>query len=395
MKFIHTADLQLGSRMSQFGARSEALRDQRFLTLEKILQLCEDERVDACIIAGDIFEDNQVDSSVIRKFKEILDVERAFPLLLCPGNHDPQSGPGSIWYRTDFSECKTQVHVFNQPGIFAVERMRFIGAPLQQKKSTQDPSSVLVQLVNECDPNDILIGITHGSPAIPGKHQPDDFPISLTARLDAGLDYLALGHWHGWFSLEDERMVMPGTPEPDSFAQTNSGYLAIVEFESKEKCHIERVSVGALKWIEKDVDLSTTNADLITSSFKSDQVVKLRLNGVAETDVILSLDAEIEKLKAQCFALVVHDESYAKLSVNEWKVICENSPVLQSVINDLEILQNMVDDRTTGSDSLPLKKEVETDFQSLAAQSKIDWSQVDRAFIRRMSENLMQSIREA
>src|SRR5436853_182870 len=73
------------------------------------------------------------------------------------------------------------------------------------------------------------IGVTHGAPAIEGKHQPNDFPIALDAASRAGLAYLAIGHWHNWLAdLDGGRIVMPGTPEPDRFDHERCGFVSLV-----------------------------------------------------------------------------------------------------------------------------------------------------------------------
>ena len=75
--------------------------------------------------------------------------------------------------------------------------------------------------------------MTYGALAIPGKHQPNDFPIALNAASRAGVDYLAVGHWHNWQTYDNDRLVMPGTPEPDAFDQENSGCIALVEINGR------------------------------------------------------------------------------------------------------------------------------------------------------------------
>jgi DNA repair exonuclease SbcCD nuclease subunit len=60
-RFIHSADWQLGARFCQFGPQAEALRQARLQTLATALQAASQRCVDAFLVAGDLFEDNQVD----------------------------------------------------------------------------------------------------------------------------------------------------------------------------------------------------------------------------------------------------------------------------------------------------------------------------------------------
>ena len=51
MKFLHLADLHLGKRVNGF----DLLEDQRYI-LEQILALCDSNKVDAVVLAGDIYD---------------------------------------------------------------------------------------------------------------------------------------------------------------------------------------------------------------------------------------------------------------------------------------------------------------------------------------------------
>src|SRR5438874_607499 len=79
-----------------------------------------------------------------------------------------------------------------------------------------------IELAKAARPDAIKVGITHGALAIPGKFQPNDFPIDPAAASRAGLDYLAIGHWHEWQVYDNGRLVMPGTPECDAFEREES-----------------------------------------------------------------------------------------------------------------------------------------------------------------------------
>ena len=221
MRFIHSADWQLGARFAQFGAKAETLRQARLDTLKTALKAARDRDADAFIVAGDLFEDNQVEDSlaaaVLQLFKEFASV----PIFVLPGNHDPYTGPDSIWSRRIFSSPPANLVIFREPKAIEHAGGVLIGAPLTQKISTIDPSRRLDELAKAAPPGALKIGITHGALAIPGKHQPNDFPIDLAAASRAGLDYLAVGHWHNWQIYDNGRLVMPGTPEPDNFDQTD------------------------------------------------------------------------------------------------------------------------------------------------------------------------------
>ena len=92
MKFLHTADWQLGARFKQFGEKAGELREARFTALRRALEVARDRKVDAFIIAGDLFEDNEVDDAIVRRVVSLFSDFTGFSTFILPGNHDPYSG---------------------------------------------------------------------------------------------------------------------------------------------------------------------------------------------------------------------------------------------------------------------------------------------------------------
>ena len=205
MKILHSADWQLGCAFSGFGPRAPVLRAQRLATLRRALEAASREAVDAFLIAGDLFEDNQVAQSLLTETANLFASTPDLRIFILPGNHDPASGPGCIWSRAPFAAPPSNVTVILEPGVFPLGSGFLIGNPLKQKLSTQDPSVRLAEIAASLPADSIKVGITHGALAIEGKHQPNDHPIHLQAATRAGLDYLALGHWHQW---QDRKSVV-------------------------------------------------------------------------------------------------------------------------------------------------------------------------------------------
>ena len=147
--------------------------------------------------------------------------------------------------------------------------------------------------------------VTHGALAIEGKHQPNDFPIALNAASRAGLDYLAVGHWHNWLSdMDGGRIVMPGTPEPDSFDHLRCGFVAYVEIGSAgADPKIEPVNVASLTWKELTFDFLSPEASRATlgqtlselASEGSKTVVRVVLIGAAAPRQILEVHEWLDR----------------------------------------------------------------------------------------------------
>ena len=228
MKILHTADLQIGARFTRFGEKADVLRAARLTTLQRVLEIAREKEVDAILIAGDLFESNRIANALVEEVMGILAAHPDVPIVILPGNHDPLDGPGCIWLRKPFAEPPAHVTICTSRDPIEVAGAAILPMPITQKVSTRDPSLPLVEASATVPEGRIKIGMTHGSLAIEGKHQPNDHPIALDAATRAGLDYLAVGHWHKPQIYDEGRLAMPGTPEPDDFEQ-ESGSVALVE----------------------------------------------------------------------------------------------------------------------------------------------------------------------
>ena len=80
MRLLHSADWQLGLKAGQVGDLASAVREQRFETAERVVQLARDREVDLVLLAGDTFDGLDVTC--------VDDIER-------PNFFDSPLGPGT------------------------------------------------------------------------------------------------------------------------------------------------------------------------------------------------------------------------------------------------------------------------------------------------------------
>jgi DNA repair exonuclease SbcCD nuclease subunit len=351
-RFIHSADWQLGARFSQFGQHGTLLRQARLETLQRTLALAREHHADALFIAGDLFEDNQVDNALITT---VTDLFRAHPdILICilPGNHDPHTGPDSIWQRRPFLDAPANVRVLREAGVTTLAGdVCLLASPLHQKRSTTDPSLKLAELAAPLPPGAIKIGITHGAPAIESKHQPNDFPIALNAATRAGLDYLAIGHWHNWLEgLDEGRILMPGTPEPDRFANDASGNVALVEIPARgQPPRIRALPVATLAWRTLDHDFlapaaalaATTAALAALAPDAARTVLRIRLHGAASPADLAEIRAWLKTALAPFPITQIVDDTRIALTAAELSDLQTRHPILAQVLADIDRLENL------------------------------------------------------
>ncbi|GMA59877.1 metallophosphoesterase family protein [Alicyclobacillus fastidiosus] len=96
LRILHTADLHVGTpfklRASQLpDGAFEQLRLAAGTVLQRIVDYAIDQRVDAVIIAGDLFDEADppvsVQYDVLRQFRRLSELD--IPVILSHGNHDP------------------------------------------------------------------------------------------------------------------------------------------------------------------------------------------------------------------------------------------------------------------------------------------------------------------
>ena len=98
MRFIHTADWQIGKPFRNFGEKDSVLRQARLSAIEAIGRLAAQEGALHVLVAGDLYDN---DAPAPKTLLEPLERMRAFPSVhwhIIPGNHDYHRGNG-LWDR--------------------------------------------------------------------------------------------------------------------------------------------------------------------------------------------------------------------------------------------------------------------------------------------------------
>lgn len=415
LRLLHSADWQLGARFSQFSSFGIRLREARLETLKRSLELAEKHEADAFLVAGDLFEDNQVDDTLVAAVLDLFRAHAALPVYLLPGNHDPHTGPDSIWQRKAFLNAPANVHVVREAGAIDIgSHTRLLAVPLHQKQSSIDPSLKLVELAAGLPADVIKIGLTHGALAIEAKHQPNDFPIALNAATRAGLDYLAIGHWHNWLADTDSgRIVMPGTPEPDRFANDDSGHIALVEIDAPgQSPRIQKLPVATLAWRALSFDflhaeasratLSAALAELAPAAART--VLRVTLTGTASPTALAEVRAWLAPALAPFLVGQLRDETRVALTAAELADLQARHPILAQVLADIDRLEtfaggNAPSFTAPAADNTPPPSASAApltlaEAQSLLAPAKIDLAQLTPEWFARLRQTLFQALQE-
>ena len=242
MKFIHTADWQLGLKLKYVpgdaGARARAAR---FDTVRRIAELARARGADCVLVAGDVFDDNAVGEDTLAQAHDALAAFAPTPVLLLPGNHD-HAGPGSVW-----SRLRLAAHV---QALTASEPIDVAGAtiypcPLLRRHERDDPTAWLPA---RGAADGIRVAVAHGG--VIDFAGDNEAPNLIDARrvLGLGFDYLALGDWHSLLRF-DARAWYPGAPEATRFKETDPGHVLWVEIPAPgAPPRVEAVPVARCRW---------------------------------------------------------------------------------------------------------------------------------------------------
>ena len=394
MRFIHSADWQLGARFPRFGVHAATLRAARLRALQTALNQAKELQVDAFLIAGDLFEDNQVDLDLVAQTAEILR-EATFPIFILPGNHDPYTGPDSVWERPPFQNLPSHIHIFRHPQAIPIADAYILGAPLTQKVSRKDPTQVLDRLAATIPSNALRIGMCHGSPLLPGRTEESDFPIPLNAATRAGLDYLALGHWHRFQSWDGNRMVMCGTPEPEDFQTEGKGAVLLVEITTRGvPPQIQPIPVATLQWTELELPIQgfLNRPDSLQVWLQTHlppphrSVVRIRLTGPITPAQLRDFQNQLRQACAAWPICEIVDQTVPTWTSDELEHLKEQHPILAQVLSDLNQLQQA----SISEHPLPVDPTIRKLLQELPLQHPEE----EKSLLRAAQDLLVQILRE-
>lgn len=245
MRLLHTADWHLGKTL-----KGQPLLDDQNFILKQIFDVINDQKPDAMIISGDIYDRAIPPADAVELFSEILTklAEKKLPTLIISGNHDSAT-------RLSFGS-----EIFKQNGIFI------------SAKDLETPENVILEdkfgeiyftMIPYFDFGDINAKLSSARQKIPsGKRKIAVAHAFLTggieseserkfvggaANIDAkifnGYDYVALGHLHRPQKVS-KFIRYAGSPLKYSFDEANhKKSVTIIEFDEKNLIRVEEIDL--------------------------------------------------------------------------------------------------------------------------------------------------------
>jgi DNA repair exonuclease SbcCD nuclease subunit len=290
VRFLHTADWQLGMTRHWLGEHQGAYDRARINAIRRIGRLAEEQRCEFIVVCGDVFEYAQVKPRTAEPALERLSA-LPVPVYLLPGNHDPLTESGI--YRSDWfgEKAGEGVHVLDAPGLVEVRPgVELLAAPWFSKQAPDEQIDRLAARLDPPSPGAVRIAVGHGGVDSLASALTAD-PIS-TSRLEQAVaegrvDYVALGDRHSKTSVgASGRIWYSGSPEPTATRDLDPGFALIVELGPDRKIEVTPHQVATWTFREQHFEL-TEAADVDTvlgwlDAFpeKADTVAKPILSGV-------------------------------------------------------------------------------------------------------------------
>lgn len=258
MKLIHLSDLHLGKRVNDF----PMLEDQAYI-LDRILEIADEERPDAALIAGDVYDKNVPSAEAVALLDDFLVklADRSLPVLLISGNHDSperlafanrlMEGRGvyiAPVYHGEVSPVTLEddcgpVDFWLLPFLKPAHIRRFF--PEEGVESFTDAMACAIRHM-PLDPARRNVLVTHQFVTGAARCESEELSVGGADNVDASVfapfDYVALGHIHGPQNVGGERIRYCGTPLKYSFSEAgHQKSVTIVELGEKGSLEVRAV----------------------------------------------------------------------------------------------------------------------------------------------------------
>lgn len=209
IRYIHAADMHLDRPFAGLPTReAEKLKDLRSApnqALRRIIHLCEAERPDFLVIAGDAYDQEEMSVSSQLALRDACEKLNSLhiPVFIVHGNHDPLSS------RLRHINWPDNVTIFGKncmaaPVIRDGEIIAFVHGISHAK--CPEPENLALRFKRLPDFDGFQLGLLHCA-VNAGKDQEAYAPAHLEDLLKSGLDAWALGHVHSFQTLSESPFI--------------------------------------------------------------------------------------------------------------------------------------------------------------------------------------------
>ena len=312
MKFIHTADIHLGSSLNLNLSR-EKIEERRLelrATFKNIVDFAVNNEVRAIILSGDVFDGERALKKDKEFFYNIVKNHPNIDFLYLRGNHDIKEG---------FFESYPNLKLFSDEWTYYA----YGSVVISGIEMTSKNASSLYQTLNLKE-NDLNIVMLHGQVA----DTTGNGLISAIKLKDKYIDYLALGHIHSYSETKIDgrtRYTYSGCPEGRGFDECGEKGIVLLVADNgkisstfipmaKRKISSVKVSIAGLTSIFEVYSRIKNDFNL-----NKNDLYRIELIGEVDFDTE-GIEGELsEYLKKDCYYASVKDKTHIKINLEKLK----------------------------------------------------------------------------
>ena len=256
MKLIHLSDLHIGKRVNEVSM----IEDQEYI-LAQIVGIIDNEKADAVLIAGDVYDKSVPSAEAVTLFDDFLCqlAKRNLPVLIISGNHDSPERlafgnrlieESGIYISPVYSGKIEPVVLFDEHGEVNFWLLPFIKPahlkryiPDENIESYTDACRVAVEKMG-IDTSKRNVLLTHQFVTGASTCESEELSVGGSDNVDASVfanfDYVALGHIHGPQNIGSNKIRYCGTPLKYSFSEANHHKsVTVVNLEAKGELDLQ------------------------------------------------------------------------------------------------------------------------------------------------------------
>ena len=256
MKLIHLSDLHIGKRVNEVSM----IQEQKHI-LSQILEVIREEKADAVLIAGDVYDKTVPSAEAVMLFDDFLCrlAQEQVPTFIISGNHDSperlafghqllaDSGihispvyNGNVTPIT-LSDDQGNVHFWLLPFLKPAHVKRYY--PDDGIESYTDAIRSAISHM-DLDPKERNVLLTHQFVTGAATCESEEISVGGTDNVDASVfddfDYVALGHIHGPQNVAGPRVRYCGTPLKYSISEEHHNKsVTVVHLGAKGELSLE------------------------------------------------------------------------------------------------------------------------------------------------------------
>ena len=322
LKIFHTSDLHIGMKFMHYpDDLRDSLIEARFKCLETMVKQANDHGCQLFVVAGDLFEKQNISKRDIIRVKSILTGFAGGTVCLLPGNHDYINDSTDLWHTFEQDLPDNILILKEEKPYYLREKdhdITLYPAPCHAKHSVDNNLAWMSDITTSPD-NGYRIGIAHGalegiSPDLSGQY----YSMSLNELNFLPIHLWLLGHTHLPYPADEQttatKCFNAGTPEPDGMDCRHRGTAWLIKVSDEQVIEARQLNTGIYRFID-NAETLTDEASLQRVSEKyltqeaGSVLLRLTLDGYVSDEIFESRHNVYRHMEEKLAYLKVLDQS--------------------------------------------------------------------------------------